>query len=94
MCRTILVDNSNRQKNKLLKGINAEEGIWDNTCQVAYPTQADFPKFYGLLKIYKKDISLRSTVSSRGTFTFRVATELARILRTLAGKSHHHTKNS
>ena len=59
-----------------------------------YPTGAAAPKFYGLPKIHKRGIPLRPIVSSRGTTTYEAAKELARILRTLVGRSPHHIKNT
>ena len=52
------------------------------------------PKFYGLLKIHKRDIPLKPIVSSRGSINYEVAKELSRILRPLVGKSPHHIKNT
>ena len=59
-----------------------------------YPTGAVPPKFYGLPKIHKRDIPLRPIVSSRGSTSYEVAKELARILRPLVGSSPHHIKNT
>ena len=55
-----------------------------------YPTGCVPPKFYGLPKIHKPDTPLRPIVSSCGSVTYGVATELAKILKPLAGKSPHH----
>ena len=55
-----------------------------------YPTGPGSPRFYGLPKIHKAGTLLRSIVSSRGTFTYGTAKELARILKPLMGMSPHH----
>ena len=55
-----------------------------------YPTGCVPPKFYGLPKIHKPDTPLRPIVSSCGSATYRVAKELAKILKPLVGKSPHH----
>ena len=52
------------------------------------------PKFYGLPKIHKPDTPIRPIVSSCGFVTYRVAKELAKILKYLIGKSPHHIKNT
>ena len=59
-----------------------------------YPTGASPPKFYGLLKIHKKNIPLRPIVSSIGSVSYGVAKELARIIKPLMGSSQHHVYNS
>ena len=51
-------------------------------------------KFYGLPKIHKPGIPLRSIVSSTGTATYNTAKELARILKPLVGSSIHHVQNT
>ena len=69
-------------KNKLislLKKIKAEGGINDNLYKKMYPTGA--PKFYGLPKVHKRDISLRPIMSSRGSISYEGAKELARIIK-------------
>ena len=52
------------------------------------------PKFYGLPKIHKQDTPLRPIVSSCGSVTYRVAKELAKILKPLVGKSPHHINST
>ena len=59
-----------------------------------YPTGAVPPKFYGLPKVHKRGIPLRAIVSSRGSISYEVAKELARILKPLVGSSPHHIKNT
>ena len=79
-------DPTSKQKTKLinlLKNIKAEGGINNETYNRMYPTGAGTPKFYRLPKIHKPGIPLRPIVSSRGTFTYNPAKELARILKTI-----------
>ncbi|VDM06200.1 unnamed protein product [Schistocephalus solidus] len=47
------------------------------------PTDASAPRFYGIPKLHKADIPLRSIVSLRGTPTFNLAKCLCRHLRSL-----------
>ena len=54
------------------------------------PLGAGSPKFYGLPKINKPGTPLRPIVSSRGTVTYNIAKELAKILKPLVGMSPHH----
>ena len=91
--KEISTDPINKLKTKLislLKKIKAGGGINDQLYEKMYPTGAVAPKFYGLPKIHKRDISLRSIVFSRGSINYEVAKELSRILRPLLGKSPHH----
>ena len=95
--KEIPTDPTNKLKTKLinlLKKIKADGGIEDQLYKKMYPTGAVAPKFYGLPKIHKGDIPLRPIVSSRGSISYEVAKELARILRPLIGKSPHHIKNT
>ena len=60
-----------------------------------YPTGASSPKLYGLPKIHKKNNNpLMPIVSSRGSVTYGIAKELARILKLLTGNTIHHVNNS
>ena len=59
-----------------------------------YPTGISSPKFYGLPKIHKKNVPLRSIVSSIGSVTYGVAKELAKIIKPLVGTSKHHVNNT
>ena len=59
-----------------------------------YLTGASSPKLYGLPKIHKKNIPLRPIASSRGSVTYGVAKELARILKPLTGNTIHPVNNS
>ena len=95
--REIKTDPTNKLKNKLvslLKKIKAERGISDQLYKKMYSTGAVAPKFYGLPKIHKRNIPLRTIVSSRGSINYELAKELSRILRPLVGSSPHHIKNT
>ena len=59
-----------------------------------YPTGAVPPTFYGLPKIHKRGIPLRPIVSSRGSISYEVVKELARILKPLVGSFPHHIRNT
>ena len=74
--------------------MKAESGMSENTYKMMYPTGAGAAKFYGLPKIHKKDVTLRSIVSSIGSVTYEAANELARILKPLVGESIYHVNNS
>ena len=87
--KEISTDPTNKLKTKLvslLKKIKEDGGINDQLYKKMYPTGADAPKFYGLLKIHKRDIPLRPTVSSRGSINYEVAKELIRIFKTTSRK--------
>ena len=88
---------TNRQKNRLiniLRSIKTESILEANIYKKMYPTGASSPKLYGLPKIHKKNIPLSPIVSSRGSVTYGVAKELARILKPLTGNTIHHVNNS
>ena len=78
----------------ILKNIKAERGLSEETYRRLFPTGAVSPKFYGLPKIHKPGIPLRSIVSSTGTATYNTAKELAKILKPLVGMSTHHVQNT
>ena len=59
-----------------------------------YPTSASSPKPYGLPKIHKKNNPPRPIVSHRGSVTYGVEKELARILKPLTGNTIHQVNNS
>ena len=88
--KILKADLPNKMKNKLislLKKIKAEGDINDNLYKKMYPTGAVPPKFYGLPKVHKRDIPLGPIVPSRGSISYEVAKELARIIRPLVGSS-------
>ena len=90
-------DPTNKHKNRLInifKNMKAESGMSKNTYKKICPTGACAQKSYGLPKINKKDIPLRTIVSSIGSVTYGVAKELGRILKPLVGKSIHYVNNS
>ena len=91
--RSIAKDPTNSIKIKLiniLKRVKNQTGLDSNTYKSMYPTGCVPPKFYGLPKIHKQDTPLRPIVSSCGSVTYGVAKELAKILKSLVGKSPHH----
>ena len=93
--RAISSDPTMRLKNKLismLRSIKAKGGIQEELYRKLYPTGS--PKFYGLPKIHKMGMPLRSIVSSIGTVTYQTSKEVARILKPLVGRSPHHVKNT
>ena len=95
--KALKTDPTGRLKSKminLLKKIKSEGGIDDILHKKLYPTGAVTPKFYGLPKIHKGGIPLRPIVSSRGSISYKVAKELARILKLLFGSYPHHIKNT
>ena len=80
--RSIAKDPTSSIKNKLiniLKRVKNQTGLDSNTYKSMYPTGCVPPKFYGLPKIHKPNIPLRPIVSSCGSVTYGVATELAKI---------------
>ena len=86
---------TNQQKTKLINISKRNRNrMEETTYEMMYPTGTSSPKFYGLPKICKKDIPLRSAVSTRGSVTYAVAKELARILKPLAGRTIHHVHNT
>ena len=95
--KTIPTDPTNKQKNKLiqiLKKIKEEGGVSEATYKKVYPTGAGIPKFYGLPKIHKAGVPLRPIVSSRGSVSYNIAKELAKILKPLAGRTIYSVHNT
>ena len=94
---TINNDPTTRYKNKLinlLKSIKTQGGINEALYKKLYPTGAGVPKFYGLPKIHKKETPLRPIVSSIGAVSYATSKELARILRSLVGRSPYRVHNN
>ena len=63
--RPIQFDPTNKLKTKLInthKKIKADTGMNDNIYRRLYPTGASSPKCYGLPKIHKEDIPLRTII--------------------------------
>ena len=95
--RIIPEDPTIQQKSKLiqlLKKIKTEGGINEENYKKMYPTGAGIPKFYGLPKVHKAGVPLRPMVSSRGSVTYNIPKELARILKLLAGRSTFSVQNT
>ena len=95
--KNISNDPTTKYKNKLvnlLKSIKSEGEIDEALYKKLYPTGAGSPKCYGLPKIHKEGNPLRPIVSSIGPASYEVATELARILKPLVGKSMYHLHNT
>ena len=95
--RPIPTDPTSKHKNRLvdiLKNMTAGSGMSENTYKMMSPTGASAPKLYRQPKVHKKDVPLRSIVSSMSSVTYGVAEELARILKPLVGKTIYHVNNS
>ena len=95
--KIIPTDPTNRQKNKLiqiLKKIKEEGGVNEETYKKMHPIGAGIPKFYGLPKIHKAGVALRPIVSSRGSVSYSTAKELARVLKSLAGRTTYSVQNT
>ena len=97
MYRELTTDPTNKYKNRLinlLKTIKAEGGINNITYKMLYPTGEGSPKYYGLPKICKAGLQLRTIISSRGSATYETAKDLAKILKPLVGRSPYHLQNN
>ena len=95
--RTISSDPTTKYKNKLinlLKTIKTEGGMDEALYRRLYPPGAGSHKYYGLPKIHKEGIPLRSILSSIGAVSHETSNELARILKPLVGKSPYHAQNT
>ena len=90
-------DPTNSLKNKLitiLKDIKQTWGLSNTKYRQLYLTSLVPPKFYSLPQIHKVGMPLRPIVSSRGSITYRVAKELAYIIKPLVGQYPHQFKNT
>ena len=95
--RELVADPTNKYKNKLinlLKTIKSDGGINNTTYRRLYPTGAGSHKYYGLPKIHKAGVPLRPIISGRGSATYETAKELAKIIKSLVGRSPHHVQNN
>ncbi|XP_023703193.1 uncharacterized protein LOC111862215 [Cryptotermes secundus] len=66
----------------------------EETCQQPRPQCSRPPILYGLPKIHKRDVPLRSIISTIGSPTYRLAKHLAGLLNSYTCDSPHHVKNS
>jgi hypothetical protein len=73
----------------LQKSLFAEE-----VCQQVLPQGSRPPRFYGLSKIHKPGVPLRSIVNTIGSHTYHLAQDLVRLLNGHMSHSPHHLKNS
>ena len=76
VCEKLNKGPTQKFQNKLIKLLNElkDKGVLDNkTYWKIYPTVADVPKFYGLIKIHKAGYPLR-IVSSIGAVTYELST--------------------
>ena len=78
----------------VLKDLNDSKKITLVLHKKLYPTVDQPPRFYGLLKVHKKNTPLHPIVSSIGTISYECAKYLADVLAPLMGKTEHHVKNS
>ena len=95
--KEITTDPTTKYQNKLinlLKSIKAGGGINNTTYKSLYPTEACSPKYYGLPKIHKACVLLRPIISSRQSATYETTKELAKILKSLVGRSPYHVQNN
>ena len=93
--RTIKADPTNKLKTQLiqkLRRIKRETNMGEGMYKSMYSTSCTAPKFYGLPQIHKTGTHLRPIVSSRGSINYGVAKVIAKILKSLVGKSPHHNK--
>ena len=79
---------------KLLKELKDKGAIDSKIYWKIYPTVADVPKFYGLIKIHKAGYPLRPIVSSIGAVTYELARFVAGIISPLVGQMEHHITNT
>ena len=96
-CRPLNTDPTMKQKNKLiniLRRVKTEAKLDDTIYRRMYFTGACSPKLYGLPKTHNKNSPLRPIVSNRGSVTYGVAKELAKILTPLTGNTIQHVNNS
>ena len=78
----------------MVRKIKRELGMEEYLYKTMYPTGCTTPKFYGLPKVHKTCTPFRPIVLSRGSVTYEMAKILAKILRTLVGKSPHHIQST
>ena len=95
--RTIDKDSTNRLGAKfitLLRKLKRETGLEDHIYKYMYPMGCSSPKFYGFLKIYNANTTLRPMVSGRGSVTYDIAKVLAKVLMPLVGQSPYHVHST
>ena len=83
-----------RELAALLKELRDRQAISNTLHKRLYPTSDQPPRFYGLPKTHKINMSLRPIVSTIGSITYETAKHLAEVLSPLVGQTEFHVKNS
>ena len=91
-------DPTNKIRDKLIKKLNKlkDQGkITEKQLHYLKPsTNPTTPRFYGTPKVHKNGNPLRPIVDYTGSVTYKVARELADLLKPLMGTTEHHLENS
>ena len=77
-----------------LRRIKRDTNMGQGMYRTMYSTGCAVPNFYGLPRIHKTGIPLRSIVSGRGSVTYGVAIVLTMIIGPLIGKSPDHIQST
>ena len=77
-----------------LRQVEAKGEITKEKRMYLTPHSSSPPQLYGLPKIHKDGLPLRSIVSAIGSPTYKLSKELARVLSPLAGHTNSFVKNS
>ena len=83
-----------RKLNKMLLDLKKAGKISESTYKMLYSSDGLCPRFYGLPKIHKTGIPLRSIVSFVNSPTYAVSSYLAKILSPVVGNTDYTVKNS
>ena len=83
----------NRLSHKLKRLENNRE-ITNTLCNKLRPTHSQPPRIYGLLKIHRPDVPLRSIVSCIGSPIYQLSKHITSLISPLAGHTSSHFKNS
>ena len=84
-----------RKVTKHLLELRKNDSLSINLYRRLHPSASTCPKFHGLPKIHKPNVSLRPIVASRGSATYNLAQHLTEILEPLVGSTQqHHVLNS
>ena len=76
-----------RKVTKHLLELRKNGSLLINLYRRVHPSASTCPKFYGLPKIHKPNVSLHPIVASRGSATYNLAQHLTEILKPLVGNT-------
>ena len=81
-------------RDRRLKGLERDEELSGRLYHQLRPSGSQPPRIYGLLKIHKAEVHLRTIASCIGATSYQLSKHIASLISPLAGKTDLHVRNS